>query len=391
MTAPLVSPDAELSLAERARYARQIVIPGVGVEAQRRLKSARVLVLGAGGLGSPVLLYLAAAGVGVLGIIDDDVLDASNLHRQVIHATPALGTAKTASAAARIRELNPHVTVHEHRERLTSANAVGLFARYDLVIDGSDNFATRYLAADAAEIVDRPVVWGSILRFEGQVSVFWASRGPSYRDLFPEPPAGPESLSCEQAGVFGVLPGQVGTAMATEASKLITGLGETLLGRLAVLDALSGRWSEYRLERDPARVPATSLGAPRADDGEPTDPDGLSAADLAALLAARACHEADFDLIDVREEEEFALRRIDGARLVPLSRIRSGEAEIPRDRDVVLVCQGGVRSARLLAALRDAGHPRVRHLAGGVDAWMRAQPTSAASAHGTPSAAGRSD
>ncbi|MGO1838786.1 MAG: molybdopterin-synthase adenylyltransferase MoeB [Candidatus Microbacterium stercoravium] len=372
MSAPLVAAATELSAAELARYARQIVIPGVGLDAQRRLKAARVLVIGAGGLGSPVLLYLAAAGVGVIGIVDDDAVDASNLHRQVIHGTPSLGEAKTASAAARIRELNPHVTVREHRERLTADNAVDMVARYDLVVDGSDNFATRYLAADAAEIVDRPVVWGSIMRFEGQVSVFWASNGPSYRDLFPEPPVGPDALSCEQAGVFGVLPGQVGTAMATEAIKLITGMGETLLGRLAVLDALAGRWREFRLERDPDRAPVTQLGAPAADDGAPADTDGLSPADLDALLAARACREADFDLIDVREEDEYALDRIDGARLVPLSRIRSGAAGIPHDRDVVLVCQGGVRSVRLLASLREGGHARVRHLAGGMDAWRRA-------------------
>jgi len=372
MTSPPVEPAADLSSAELARYARQIVIPGVGVDAQRRLKAARVLVLGAGGLGSPVLLYLAAAGVGTLGIVDDDVIEASNLHRQVIHGTPNLGAAKTASAAARVRELNPHVIVQEHHERLTSANALDLFRRYDLVVDGSDNFATRYLAADAAELTDRPVVWGSILRFEGQISVFWASRGPSYRDLFPDPPEGPDAISCEQAGVFGVLPGQVGTAMATEAIKLITGLGETLLGRLAVLDALAGRWREYRLERDPERAPITALGAPAADDGAPADADGLSPAGLDALLAARARGKADFDLIDVREEEEFALGRISGARLVPLSRIRRGDAEIPHDRRVVLVCQGGVRSASLLASLQQNGHPRVRHLAGGMDAWRRA-------------------
>ena len=374
MSAPLVEPAADLSSAELARYARQIVIPGVGLDAQRRLKAARVLVLGAGGLGSPALLYLAAAGVGVIGIVDDDVVDASNLHRQVVHGTPSLGSPKTASAAARIRELNPHVTVQEHRERLTAGNAIEMFGLYDLVVDGSDNFATRYLAADAAEITDRPVVWGSIMRFEGQVSVFWASKGPSYRDLFPEPPVGPDALSCEQAGVFGVLPGQVGTAMTTEAIKLITGMGETLLGRLAVLDALAGTWREFRLERDPDRVPITQLGASAADDGEPADADGLSPADLGALLAARACREADFDLIDVREEDEYALDRIEGARLVPLSRIRAGAAEIPRDREVVLICQGGVRSARLLASLREDGHAQVRHLAGGLDAWRRAQP-----------------
>lgn len=375
MSTPLVDADAELSPAERERYARQIVIPGVGVEAQRRLKTARVLVLGAGGLGSPVLLYLAAAGVGTLGVVDDDVVDASNLQRQIIHTTPGVGTGKTGSAAARIRELNPHVRVEEIPERLTSANAREVFARYDLVVDGSDNFATRYLAADAAELTDTPVVWGSILRFEGQVSVFWASRGPSYRDLFPEPPAGPDALSCEQAGVFGVLPGQVGTAMATEAIKLITGLGETLLGRLAVLDALAGRWREYLLESDPDRVPVTALGPPESDDGAPSAVDGLTPAELAGLLTARACHEADVDLIDIREEEELALGRVEGSRLVPLSRIRAGEAEVPRDRDVVLICQGGVRSDRLLATLRETGHTRVRHLAGGVQAWLHAQST----------------
>ncbi|MFC6257256.1 molybdopterin-synthase adenylyltransferase MoeB, partial [Kocuria oceani] len=256
---PLVDPAPELTDAELRRYARHLTVPEIGEEGQRRLKNARVLCVGAGGLGSPALLYLAAAGVGTLGIVDDDVVDSSNLQRQVIHGEAVLGAPKTVSAAARIADLNPLVHVVEHRERLTAANARRVLAGYHLVLDGSDNFGTRYLVSDACELGGIPHVWGSILRFEGQYSVFWGAHGPTYRDLYPVPPAPGTVPSCAEAGVLGVLPGLLGTAMAVEAVKLVTGIGTTMLGRVATYDALSARWWEIPLAPTPGRPPVRSL------------------------------------------------------------------------------------------------------------------------------------
>ncbi|WP_424347388.1 molybdopterin-synthase adenylyltransferase MoeB [Kocuria sp. CH-021] len=380
---PLVEPAPELTDAELRRYARHLTVPEIGEQGQRRLKNARVLCVGAGGLGSPALLYLAAAGVGTLGVVDDDVVESSNLQRQVVHGGSTLGAAKTASAAARIADLNPLVHVVEHRERLTAANAEEVLAGYDLVLDGTDNFGTRYLVSDACELTGLPHVWGSILRFDGQYSVFWGAHGPTYRDLYPVPPAPGTVPSCAEAGVLGVLPGLLGTAMAVEAVKLVTGIGTTMLGRVATYDALSARWWEIPLAPTPGRAPVTSLAPGRsgtgADGGAPACPapapehvPTVTAPELAALLAARERGAADFELVDVREPYEARLAAIPGARLVPLGQFESGEAfaRIAPDRRVLLHCKAGARSERALRLLVASGHRDVAHLEGGVLAWI---------------------
>ncbi|MEF3120838.1 molybdopterin-synthase adenylyltransferase MoeB [Kocuria flava] len=376
---PLVAPAAELTEEELRRYARHLTVPEIGEEGQRRLKNARVLCVGAGGLGSPALLYLAAAGVGTLGVVDDDVVDVSNLQRQVVHGLSALGAPKTVSAAARVADLNPLVRTVEHRERLDSHNAPRILAGYDLVVDGSDNFATRYLVSDACELAGAPHVWGSILRFDGQYSVFWGAHGPTYRDLYPVPPAPGSVPNCAEAGVLGVLPGLLGTAMAVEAVKLVTGIGDTMLGRVATYDALSARWWEIPLAPTPGRAPVTEL---RDDDGAPAcalpgpgaeEPlPTVTAPQLAALLAARERGEADVDVVDVREPYEARLAAVPGARSVPLARFESGEAlaELDPARPTVLHCKAGSRSARALRLLRAAGHRDAVHLEGGVLAWI---------------------
>ncbi len=382
---PLVEPAAELTDAELRRYARHLTVPEIGEEGQRRLKNARVLCVGAGGLGSPALLYLAAAGVGTLGIVDDDVVESSNLQRQVIHGEAVLGVPKTTSAAARIADLNPLVRVVEHRERLTAANARRVLAGYDLVLDGSDNFGTRYLVSDACELGGVPHVWGSILRFDGQYSVFWGAHGPTYRDLYPVPPAPGSVPDCAEAGVLGVLPGLLGTAMAVEAVKLVTGVGTTMLGRVATYDALSARWWEIPLAPTPGRPPVRTLqddaGEPSCAAPAPARPPGeepaeelptVTAPRLAELLAARERGEAQFELIDVREPYEARLAAIPGARLLPLAGFESGEAlaQIDPAHRVLLHCKAGARSERALRLLRAAGHTDAAHLEGGVLAWI---------------------
>ncbi|GAA3671186.1 adenylyltransferase/sulfurtransferase MoeZ [Arthrobacter ginkgonis] len=370
--APLVAPGPELTAEELNRYSRHLIIPEVGMEGQRRLKNARVLVVGAGGLGSPVLLYLAAAGVGTLGIVDDDAVDASNLQRQVVHGTADVGRPKTASAAETVRGINPLVRVVEHRERLDASNALDIMAGYDLVLDGTDSFATRYLVSDATAILGKPCVWGSILRFDGQVTVFWAGNGPTYRDLHPEPPLPGTVPSCAEGGVFGALCGQIGSAMAAEAIKLLTGIGEPLLGRVLVLDALAMRWREVRLRPDPEAVRPAELLPDYADFcGLPAERElpVLDAAELARLLVARAAGETEFLLVDVREAGEAAIVAIDGAVLVPRGELLSGETELPREVPVVLHCKSGARSAEVLGHLLDRGYD-ARHLAGGILEWI---------------------
>jgi molybdopterin/thiamine biosynthesis adenylyltransferase/rhodanese-related sulfurtransferase len=378
---PLVEPAPELTDAELRRYARHLTVPEIGEEGQRRLKNARVLCVGAGGLGSPALLYLAAAGVGTLGVVDDDVVDLSNLQRQVVHGEAVLGEPKTRSAAARVADLNPLVDVVEHRERLDAANAQRILANYDLVLDGTDNFGTRYLVSDACELAGIPHVWGSILRFDGQYSVFWAVHGPTYRDLYPVPPAPGSVPNCAEAGVLGVLPGILGTAMAVEAVKLVTGVGTTMLGRVATYDALSARWWEIPLAPTPGRPPvlrlteidddAPACAVPGAGPGTAEVPT-ITAPELERLLAARERGEADFELLDVREPYEARLAAIPGARLAPLAGFESGAAlaEVDRSRRVLLHCKAGARSERALRLLRDAGHPDVAHLEGGILAWI---------------------
>lgn len=371
---PLVEPAAELSGEEVARYSRHLIIPDLGMVGQKRLKNARVLVVGAGGLGSPALLYLAAAGVGTIGIVEDDVVEESNLQRQVIHGESDVGRSKAHSAAESIRRLNRFVSTRLHEFRLTADNALGLFADYDLVIDGSDNFATRYLVNDAAVLAGKPYVWGSIFRFEGQVSVFWDDapddRGLNYRDVFPEPPLPGTVPSCAEGGVLGVLCASVGAVMATEAVKLITGIGDSLLGRLMIYDALAMTYRTISIRKDPEAPKVTALsgyeqfcGLPA---GEPRAASAITPVELRDLLSA-----GTVDLIDVREPAEWAINRIGGARLVPKSALDSGAglSDIPRDGAVVLYCKTGIRSAVVAATLREAGFADVRHLEGGIAAW----------------------
>jgi len=375
--APLVEPGAPLTAAERERYSRHILIPEIGVLGQRRLKNARVLVIGAGGLGSPVLLYLAAAGVGTLGIVDADTVDISNLQRQVIHGVADVGRSKLHSAAEAITRLNPLVRIHQHDLWLDSTNALALFAGYDLIIDGSDNFATRYLVSDAATLLDKPCVWGSILRFEGQVSVFWDAHGPTYRDLYPEAPPAGSVPACAEGGVFGMLCGTIGSTMVAEALKLITGAGRTLLGRIVLVNALEGSWRELSLARDAAREPVTGLIDYDQFCGTTAAPDqsihAISVHELAVMLAARTRGERDFDLIDVREPGEYAIVHIPGAVLMPQGDILSA-ASLPAlslTREIVLHCKSGLRSAVVLADLKRRGYDRVQHVEGGILSWVQ--------------------
>lgn len=375
---PLVEPAAELTPAEVERYSRHLIIPEIGAVGQRRLKNARVLVIGAGGLGSPALLYLAAAGVGTLGIVDDDNVDLSNLQRQVIHGVKDVGTPKIESARNAIAELNPLVDVVLHNVRLDSSNALDLFAQYDLILDGADNFATRYLVNDAAAILGKPYVWGSIFRFDGQVSVFWAEHGPTYRDLYPEAPPAGSVPSCGEGGVFGMLCAAVGSLMVTEAVKLITGVGRSLLGRVALFDALGGSWREIKVSKDPEAEPITELTDYEAFCGitpiSATDQDHtVTATELAGMLAERASGERDFELVDVRESGEYSIVNIDGSVLIPQGRILAGEAwaHLPQDKDIVFHCKAGTRSGAVLDAAQKAGYTRVSHLDGGILAWVR--------------------
>ena len=362
---PLVQPGAELTPAEVARYSRHLLLPGIGVEGQRRLKNARVLVIGAGGLGSPTLLYLAAAGVGTLGIVEFDVVEESNLQRQIIHGTSDVGRPKAQSARDAIAELNPLVTVNTHEFRLDAGNAIDLFTGYDLIIDGTDNFATRYLVNDAAALAHKPYVWGSIFQFSGQVSVFFDDapngRGVNYRDLHPEPPPPGSVASCAEGGVLGVLCASVASIMSTEAVKLITGIGEPLLGRVMIYDALDMTYRTIAVRKGPDAPPITAL----VDDDDGAD--SITPAQLRAMLDA-----GTVALIDVREPDEWAINRIEGATLIPKSAIDAGGdvTQMPAGPKV-LYCKTGVRSAQVLAALQDAGVTDALHLRGGIVAWAR--------------------
>ncbi len=378
MSAPrppaLVEPGPELSTAERLRYSRHLLLPGLGVDGQRRLKAARVLVVGAGGLGSPVLTYLAAAGVGTLGVVDDDVVDTSNLQRQVLHRSEDVGRAKVDSAADAVARANPLVRVEKHRRRVAAADVLDLVRGYDLVVDGADNIPTRYAVGDACAIAGVPEVWGAVYRFDGQVSTFWPGHGPVYRDLFPEPPPPGALPSCAEGGVLGAMCAAIGSLMATEVVKLVTGLGEPLVGRLLVLDALSTTWRELRVRPDPDRPPLTRVeDVETACAAPPPLPDGslVGATELARALAERDAGAGDLVLVDVRGEDERAVVAIPGAVPVPLERLLAGETgDLPRDRRVVLHCKSGGRSERALRALLEQGFTDVAHLDGGVLAWV---------------------
>ncbi len=373
---PLVEPAAELTKEEVARYSRHLIIPDVGVVGQKRLKNAKVLVVGAGGLGSPALLYLAAAGVGTLGIVDFDTVDESNLHRQIIHGQSDVGRLKAESARDSIAEINPFVKVNLHPVNLSSENALDIFRDYDLILDGTDNFATRYLVNDAAVLLGKPYVWGSIFRFEGQVSVFWEEHGPQYRDLYPEPPPPGMVPSCAEGGVLGVLCASIGSIMVTEAIKLIAGIGETLLGRLMVYDALEMTYRTIKIRKDPNGEKITELIDYDAFCGVVSD-DARDAATGHTITPLELKQKIDahdnFVLVDVREPHEYEIVKIPGSVLIPKDRILSGEAlsELPQDKQIVLHCKSGARSAEALAALHQAGFGDAVHVGGGVLAWAR--------------------
>jgi adenylyltransferase/sulfurtransferase len=377
---PLVEPAAELTKEEVARYSRHLIIPDVGVPGQKRLKNAKVLVVGAGGLGSPALLYLAAAGVGTLGIVDFDIVDESNLQRQVIHGQSDVGKPKAESARDSVAEINPFVKVNLHQVHLNSENALDIFRDYDLILDGTDNFATRYLVNDAAVLLGKPYVWGSIFRFEGQVSVFWDDapngQGLNYRDLYPEPPPPGMVPSCAEGGVLGVLCASIGSIMVTEAIKLLTGIGDPLLGRLMVYDALDMSYRTIKIRKDPESPKITELIDYDAFCGVvSTDAQEAAAGNTITPLELKHMQDAgeDFLLVDVREPHEFEIVRIPGSVLIPKDRILSGEAfaELPQDKPLVLHCKSGARSAEALAALHKAGFSDAVHVGGGVLAWAR--------------------
>ena len=380
MVTPLVEPAAELTADEVRRYSRHLIIPDVGMTGQKRLKNAKVLIIGAGGLGSPALLYLAAAGVGTLGIIDFDNVDESNLQRQVIHGQSDIGKSKALSAAESIAEINPLVKVIIHDERLENANVLDIFAGYDLILDGTDNFATRYLVNDGAVLLGKPYVWGSIYRFEGQVSVFWAQEGPHYRDLYPEPPPPGMVPSCAEGGVLGVLCASIGSIMVTEAIKLITGIGDPLIGRLMVYDALEMRYNTLRIGRDPNGKPITELmpdyeafcGAISEEAADAAADSTISVTHLDGWLKERADGGRDFVLVDVREPNEFEINRIPSSVLIPKGEFLNGNAleQLPQDKQVVLHCKSGARSAECLAILKGAGFDDAVHVGGGVAAWV---------------------
>ena len=372
---PLVEPAGRLSPEEVARYGRHLVIPELGMDGQKRLKNARVLVIGAGGLGAPALLYLAAAGIGTIGIVDFDVVDESNLQRQIIHGVADIGRSKAQSARDSIAAINPLVQVQLHEFRLNASNAVDLFGQYDLIVDGTDNFATRYLVNDASVLARKPYVWGSIYRFEGQVSVFWEDapdgRGLNYRDLYPEPPAPGTVPSCAEGGVLGIVCASIASVMGTEAIKLITGLGETLLGRLMIYDALAMSYRTIGIRKDPAAPEITELvdyedfcGVVSED---PAPGSAITPRELRDLLDSGK----EVALIDVREPAEWNINHIEGAQLIPQSLINSGEglAQLPQGRTPVLYCKTGVRSAEALAVVQQAGFADAVHLQGGIVAW----------------------
>jgi len=376
---PLVEPAPELTIDEVRRYSRHLIIPDVGMVGQRRLKNAKVLVVGAGGLGSPALMYLAAAGVGTLGIVEFDVVDESNLQRQIIHGQGDIGRPKAESARDSVREINPYVDVVVHDTRLDNDNVLEIFGRYDLIVDGTDNFATRYMVNDAAVILGKPYVWGSIFRFDGQASVFWDEHGPNYRDLYPEPPPPGMVPSCAEGGVLGVLCASIGSIMATEAIKLVTGIGEPLIGRLMVFDALEMSYRTVRVRKDPTAEPIKELidyeafcGAISAEAAEAAADSTISVRTLEEWLAERERGERDFELIDVREPNEYEINRIPGAVLIPKGEFLTGEAlaRLPQERQVVLHCKSGQRSAEVLAVVKGAGLADAVHVGGGVAAWV---------------------
>ena len=381
--APLVEPTPALTDEARARAHRQIILPGFNELAQRRLAAARVLVIGAGGLGSAVVPYLAGAGIGRIGLIDDDLVELSNLHRQVSHGTADIGRPKVTSLAETVHTLDPAIVVDEHNLRLTAANALEVFVDYDLVIDGSDNFATRYLVNDAAQLAGIPLVWGAILQYSGQVSVAWHAHGPGYRDLFPDPPSPDTVLNCAEGGVLPGLCGTVGSLLATEAMKLIAGIGDPLIGRVLTYDALSARTREIPYGRDPQAAAisvlvdldvtcaVTAAGMPV---GSAPDDASINSTDLARILTDTE-ERASIDLIDVRSAAEYAGRRVTGARHHDVDLIDAGVLPTAHNgRRAIVYCERDPRSIRAAGALAAAGWENVTYLRGGIDAFARSAP-----------------
>jgi adenylyltransferase/sulfurtransferase len=370
--------SSTLTSDELQRYARHLILPNVELAGQERLKASRVLVIGAGGLGSPVALYLAAVGVGTIGLVDFDVVDVTNLQRQLLHGTADVGRSKLDSARDRLHDVNPHVHVEPHAERLTSANALEIIGAYDIVVDGTDNFATRYLVNDACVLLNKPNVYGSIFRFEGQASVFSTPGGPCYRCLFPEPPPPGMVPSCAEGGVLGVLPGIIGTIQATEAIKLVIGIGTSLAGRLLLVDALTMEFRTVKLRRDPAcpacgtRTITTLIdydefcgAAPSAQGADPNAVEEITPREL----AARLIEGADLDLLDVREPGEWTITHLDGARLIPLGTLPGVIPSLDSGREIVVLCRSGQRSATAARQLQAAGFRKVKNLAGGLLRW----------------------
>jgi molybdopterin/thiamine biosynthesis adenylyltransferase/rhodanese-related sulfurtransferase len=373
-------PGRELSAGEITRYSRHLVMPEVAMEGQRRLKAASILIIGAGGLGSPLGLYLAAAGVGRLGIVDFDKVELSNLQRQVLHSTRDVGRRKIDSAAERLRDLNPEIEITTEESRITAGNALELIRPYDLVIDGTDNFPTRYLVNDACVLLGKPNIYGSIFRFHGQVSVFSPPAGPCYRCLYPEPPPPDLVPSCAEGGVLGVLPGVIGSLQATEAIKLILAKGESLIGRMLLYDALEMKFREVRLERDP-NCPLCG-DAPTIKElidydqfcgirGREEDGPRLEAQSETTVeeMKARLDKGDKFGILDVRSPEEWQISRIEGAKLIPLGELPARVHELDSSRELVVYCKTGVRSAKAMTFLREAGFRRVKVLRGGITEW----------------------
>jgi adenylyltransferase/sulfurtransferase len=379
----LVSPGPKLTVDEVRRYSRHLIIPDVAMAGQQRLMSAKVLCVGAGGLGSPALMYLAAAGVGTLGIVEFDTVDESNLQRQIIHGQSDIGKSKAQSAKAKIAEINPYVNVVTHEVRLDNSNVMEIFSQYDIIVDGTDNFATRYLVNDACVLLKKPYVWGSIYRFDGQASLFWAEYGPCYRCLYPEPPPPGMVPSCAEGGVLGVLCATIGSIQTTEAIKVITGVGDLMIGSLIIYDALEMSFRKIKVRKDP--------NCPLCSDN-PTQTDLLpdyeafcgvlsDAAEVAVKdstitvteLAAKIAGNDNFYLVDVREPSEFEIVRIPGSHLIPKQGFLDGTvlASLPQDKPIVLHCKSGVRSAECLAILKGAGFSDATHVAGGVTAWAK--------------------
>jgi adenylyltransferase/sulfurtransferase len=385
---PLVEKGPALTVDEVRRYSRHLIIPDVAMAGQQRLMNAKVLCVGAGGLGSPALMYLAAAGVGTLGIVEFDTVDESNLQRQIIHGQSDIGKSKAISAKEKIAEINPNVKVVVHEVRLDTDNVMEIFAQYDLIVDGTDNFATRYLVNDACVLLKKPYVWGSIYRFDGQASVFWAEYGPCYRCLYPEPPPPGMVPSCAEGGVLGVLCASIGSIQTTEAIKLIAGIGEPLIGQLMIYDALEMSYRKIKVRKDP-KCPLCSekptqtelLADYEAFCGVLSDAAEVAVKDSTisvSELKNKIDSKENFLLIDVREPSEFEIVRIPGSVLIPKQGFLDGSAlaGLPQDKPIILHCKSGVRSAECLAILKSAGFSDATHVSGGVVAWAKQIDTS---------------